>query len=85
MKRGDDVLVQAVNLTCAFWKDSGLVCFLSSIVDPTAAYVTVNRRNFNPLRPVGHRPRRTELEHEAPSKGEEKHYQHLSLGRDNRR
>jgi hypothetical protein len=39
----------------------------------------------NPLRPVGHRPRRTELQHEAPSKGEEKHYQHLSLGRDNRR
>jgi hypothetical protein len=28
---------------------------------------------FNPLRPVGHRPRRTELQHKAPSKGVEKH------------
>jgi hypothetical protein len=45
MKRGDYVLVQWNNLTACFWKDSGLVCFISTIVDPTKASVTVNRRS----------------------------------------
>ncbi len=44
----------------------------------------VVRMTVNPLRTVGHRPRRIKLQHKAPSKGVKKHCLLLSLGRDNR-
>jgi hypothetical protein len=39
-----------------------------------AAMVVETAVLFNPLRTVGHRPKRAKLQHKAPPKGVEKHY-----------